>query len=1077
MKKIKDVLIINSAYRTKQLSIKNRCYLLKFPIWALLILLSNLFNGQLLSGNNLYQVVNTKSPSVSDLAFKGENIGVNQYTGDPVANFNLFSYDLKYLNLDITLGYNIKKVKPEAPPSIAGLGWDIIAGGAITRDVIGWYDEFKPFPPPITDNKFSYYFSGFKDLDNDNWKTTSRIESIYNDKSKMDMYNNYQYGGSHSPDKFILNYGNLNAFFLKNHKGSWISGNAKNIVIKETLKSDWYRVEEQAPNGEKPFYDINDFIYGFEVTDDKGIKYYFGGSPETIEFNSSLNSSLNTSDLINYNFYVKTWYIRKIVLPNNKEINFEYDDDKTATYISHSSSYDYSDTFQGALGKQSSYNGGKSVKSYERNFFKYLRKISFDKNEIIFHKSYSNSLDYDILNYMGKADPNNPSPWDPYTTYNNGGRNFTYSYSYANKYKQNKHWYKIDSITINNNNIATNVFRFNYRDQSDSRLRLQNISIGKSKKNTLNYTFNYNTPELPRYNSERTDHWGYFNNSYYDDKYPKDYNGNNMSISSNKFEDYKEPNIFSKAETLSSIILPTKGKVEFDYELHSYSKFYDYNKPNDFETIKNGFAGGTRIKSILYKDEYENLTTQKNYFYVKDYVHGNLESSGVVTFIPKYSYSIQNNKIDIKSFSTNSYTPTLNEDNSHISYSTITEIIDNKSYIETQYTNHDNGYSNTAPFQNLGYTTQVISNPNQFPFPRLNYKSNRRGKPLTISKYNKDKSLVQKFTYNYQSKKMYNESIRGYAYKFQFWGAPIYHPLGLPATDYSTAFSVKQISAYQEDVDEMLVLSSLIQEDWNNNNVLKTTKEYSYRHSADNYPSIEKTIYSDGKIIEVNNKYPQDIVSNTSSTLLSTNMKSIILEKTTTISESGNDITLSHIYSDYGNSPKTSNLILPISIIDYGLDDQNENTIITYDLYDTKGNILQYSEKGVKPTVVIWGYNQTQPIAKIEGISYAELASKLGFSNMNTGYLSLDIVSKSNADVDAATEQALISALDALRNNAALSGYQITTYTYDPLIGVTSITPPSGIREVYKYDAANRLESVRDVNGNILKEYQYRYKN
>ncbi|MDQ0477483.1 hypothetical protein [Chryseobacterium sp. MDT2-18] len=57
-----------------------------------------------------------------------------------------------------------------------------------------------------------------------------------------------------------------------------------------------------------------------------------------------------------------------------------------------------------------------------------------------------------------------------------------------------------------------------------------------------------------------------------------------------------------------------------------------------------------------------------------------------------------------------------------------------------------------------------------------------------------------------------------------------------------------------------------------------------------------------------------------------------------------------------------------------------------------------------------------------------------------------------------------------------LSGFQITTYTYDPLIGVRSITPPSGLREYYFYDAANRLKEVRDSNGNVLKEYQYHYK-
>ncbi|REC69944.1 hypothetical protein DRF60_20945, partial [Chryseobacterium elymi] len=75
------------------------------------------------------------------------------------------------------------------------------------------------------------------------------------------------------------------------------------------------------------------------------------------------------------------------------------------------------------------------------------------------------------------------------------------------------------------------------------------------------------------------------------------------------------------------------------------------------------------------------------------------------------------------------------------------------------------------------------------------------------------------------------------------------------------------------------------------------------------------------------------------------------------------------------------------------------------------------------------------------------------------------------------SEQSLISALDLFRNNSALSTYQITTYTYDPLIGVRSITPPSGIRELYKYDTANRLEKVIDINGKVLKEYKYNYKN
>lgn len=57
-----------------------------------------------------------------------------------------------------------------------------------------------------------------------------------------------------------------------------------------------------------------------------------------------------------------------------------------------------------------------------------------------------------------------------------------------------------------------------------------------------------------------------------------------------------------------------------------------------------------------------------------------------------------------------------------------------------------------------------------------------------------------------------------------------------------------------------------------------------------------------------------------------------------------------------------------------------------------------------------------------------------------------------------------------------MAAFQIITYTYNPLVGVTSITPPSGIRELFIYDTANRLKEVKDINGDILKTYEYHYK-
>jgi YD repeat-containing protein len=55
-------------------------------------------------------------------------------------------------------------------------------------------------------------------------------------------------------------------------------------------------------------------------------------------------------------------------------------------------------------------------------------------------------------------------------------------------------------------------------------------------------------------------------------------------------------------------------------------------------------------------------------------------------------------------------------------------------------------------------------------------------------------------------------------------------------------------------------------------------------------------------------------------------------------------------------------------------------------------------------------------------------------------------------------------------------GAQLTTYTYDPLIGVTSVTDANGNTTYYNYDSFSRLQLIRDNNNDILKGYEYRYK-
>jgi YD repeat-containing protein len=51
----------------------------------------------------------------------------------------------------------------------------------------------------------------------------------------------------------------------------------------------------------------------------------------------------------------------------------------------------------------------------------------------------------------------------------------------------------------------------------------------------------------------------------------------------------------------------------------------------------------------------------------------------------------------------------------------------------------------------------------------------------------------------------------------------------------------------------------------------------------------------------------------------------------------------------------------------------------------------------------------------------------------------------------------------------------MVAYTYNPLIGVTSQTDPSGKITYYEYDVFNRLKVIRDINKNIIKQFDYQY--
>lgn len=52
---------------------------------------------------------------------------------------------------------------------------------------------------------------------------------------------------------------------------------------------------------------------------------------------------------------------------------------------------------------------------------------------------------------------------------------------------------------------------------------------------------------------------------------------------------------------------------------------------------------------------------------------------------------------------------------------------------------------------------------------------------------------------------------------------------------------------------------------------------------------------------------------------------------------------------------------------------------------------------------------------------------------------------------------------------------QMTTYTYEPLIGITSQCDANNKITYYEYDSFGRLKTIRDQDRNVIKTMDYQY--
>ncbi|WP_165769890.1 RHS repeat domain-containing protein [Flagellimonas pacifica] len=269
-------------------------------------------------------------------------------------------------------------------------------------------------------------------------------------------------------------------------------------------------------------------------------------------------------------------------------------------------------------------------------------------------------------------------------------------------------------------------------------------------------------------------------------------------------------------------------------------------------------------------------------------------------------------------------------------------------------------------------------------------------------------------------------------------------------------------------------------------NPMITTTDYVYGNTAHQQPTLVKTTNSLGQLQETITSYPDDVTSESSlegPNLKPSEKQAIDNLKTTGIlhriteavqvkalvKDASNNILSSNIqrtnYQDWG-----SNLVLPKSVSTlkdgYNASANPMEDRITYHNYDDNGNPVEVSKANGAHTYYVWGYNSAYPIAKLENFTDSHAIAIQ--STIDAA------INASNADTDDNSEIVLRAALKNLRD--AASSALATTYTYDPLIGVTSITDPRGNTVYYTYDAFNRLKEVKDASGNLVTDYKYHYK-
>ncbi|WP_160137694.1 hypothetical protein [Chryseobacterium sp. c4a] len=952
------------------------------------------------------------SPNATSLA-KFVESPISYYRGSANVNIPLFNIDSGDFPLNVSIQYDTKGILVGEIASAVGAGWSLNAGGLITRQV-------RQRPDENQQGYLTYNYNATFQTDVSVRQAQRTIGSTYSDSSQpLDE----------DPDLYIIN-------FL-GKSGKFIIDNVTKKAVVQGFEDWQVKID---------YVNINAFDFAIDritITDELGNQYFFGqdearSNPPAYDIvNSSSSKLLGSGEITaNEDNYRTAWHLKEIKTLKHRYA-FNYKPETVDTY----SKTDLKKNLNEPLNMRISMGTNRTTQQR-------LQNIYFPDGQL--DLEYYTTVRQDLKGgYALKS-----------LTLKKIKKTENQVQPYIKKIELLQNYREGD---LDHTNIESTILTID--NKGDNRLFLNQINEVEQYNNDIisSYKFEYNPRKLPNRHSNSVDYWGYYNG---------------RPNYKNIFDNVSDRNVYAEAAEagiLTKITYPTGGTESFYYENNSslipnHLMPYIYPAPSS----NNFVGGGRRILRIETNDNTKITKRKFNY---------NLEggvTSGKLLGIPDYlSVMAKYGSISVVIGQISNRIQPLSSFNNagQVGYSQVTEsflsaddsVLWSKKY---KYTNYlDGGEYYRYPYHipdDMGWARGLNTEITAYDFS---------GKPVErLQNFYSFSETPLPYRFYMQNGTLLSNTPKS--------GFPVDIPPAQVPADYLLSHDVKSIPMYKpgkywegtsptpaELLDVNLYRTAFfyggmtknyqkIKTEYENGLPVKITTIDTANESLNHHQiTFEKTTYSDGISQETSYQYASE---KGNQKLLNANMVGIPLE--TEVKK--NNKTLSRIETKYDDPAN----LFPTSVISYDIQAQVPSTEITYDKYDSKGNLQQYTTSNGMSTVIIWGYKNTRPIAKIENAKLENIP----ISSITA------IVTASDEDgyaMSGSNEIDLLNALTTFRNS--LSNYQITTYTYDPLVGVRSVTPPTGIREVYIYDSSNRLMEIREDNqtGNLLKEFNYHYKN